>query len=104
MSAKTDYPVVIYTKRSKIKPYNKRTVLKAICMYSKWHYSNVSPAPCAQLFKARMHHGTQFLIDMFVLSEVYIKHFPIFAMHKLRTDIMHVLNSCPNYRILYEDN
>lgn len=85
-------------------PYNKATVLRAICMYSKWHFPMISPAPVSQLFKARLRHGTQFLIDMLIATETYMHHWPIYAMHKARVDIIYVLNQCPNFRLLYEDN
>lgn len=90
--------------RHTLKPYDKAMVLRAICMYSKWRYVNMMPIPVTHLFRARIRHGTQFIIDMFIATETYMNHWPNYAMHKARVDIIHVLNQCPNYRLLYEDN
>lgn len=82
-----------------LKPYNKKELLQVLCLYSKWHFRQETQQ---LLFRARAVFGTQFLLDLFILTEQYMNHWPTFAMHNVRKEIVHVLNQCPNFRLLYE--
>ena len=91
--------------KHKTRYYTKIALLRALCMYSKHfgqHYQHFHARN--ELMRARLYHGQQFLIDLFVLSEVYMNHFPTFAMHKVRSDITWILNMLPDYRLKYEEN
>src|SRR4051812_17048789 len=91
--------ITTYKNKQPLKSYTKRDVLKVLCLYSKWHCpfgSEMLKVYLSKLrsaiFKARCEFGTQFLLDLFIMTEVYMNHWPCFAMHQVRADITYVLN------------
>lgn len=103
MLALPDYTKPAQTYKKVLKPYGKKDLLKALTKYNKHNFVPSRTENRSFLYLKRDAYGTQFLIDLFILTEVYIKHFPKYSMHKCRADITYILNTNPNYRILYED-
>ncbi len=102
--------MLTYRGKNVLKPYDRKNLLQVLCLYSKWHcptgteqmkeyFTKVRSA----LFKARCDYGTQFLLELFLMTEEYIKHWPNFAFHITRNHIIHVMNQCPDFRIRYEE-
>lgn len=83
--------------------YDKRDVLRFMLLYHKqFAHAAKTGFKLGQLAKARNNYGVQFLLDLYLLSEVYIHHFPKIDIPSLRKDTTTILNSCPRYRLMYE--
>lgn len=89
--------------RPKFRNYNKQTVLKALLMYHKLHKQRFEVTRLNNLYTARNRFGTQFLLDLFVFTELYIKHWPIVDIPKCREDLVTVLNNLPDFRLQFEE-
>ena len=87
----------------KFRNYTKHALLKALCMYHKNHRDSYRLTKMRNLYEARRRFGTQFLIDLFVFTEIYIKHWPTVDIPECREDLIKVLNNVPDFRILYEE-
>lgn len=83
--------------------YNGITVLKALSLY---HYSRQDMVGTNrnQLIHLRYKHGQQFLIDLFIMTEVCISHLQDIDIKYCRRDITAILNDIPDYRLKYERN
>lgn len=102
--------MITYKGKNVLKPYTKKELLQVLCLYSKWHCpAGAEPMKeylikvRSALFKARCEYGTQFLLDLFLMTEQYMKHWPCYALHITRAHILYVMNQCPNFRVLYEE-
>lgn len=91
------------TSGHKLVYYNNITVLKTLSAYNIKHKDKIA-LNLNKLMHMRYTHGTQFLIDLFIMSEVHIKHIVYIDIKSLRKDIVHILNQIPEYRIKYETN
>ncbi len=102
--------MLTYRGKNVLKPYTRRELLQVLALYSKWHCPRGTEMikqyliECrTALFRARVDYGTQFLLDLFLITEEYMKHWPTYAFHVARAHITYVMNQCPDYRILYEE-
>ena len=86
--------------KHELKKYNKVTVLRVLAVYK--NPKAINWGTLAKLYSLRISYGTQFLLDLFVASEIYITHYPSLDVRMLRKEITTVLSQIPDYALKHE--
>lgn len=79
--------------------YSKVTVLRRLLAYRRHKLDGTTQS---RLHYFRYRYGVQFLIDLFVFTELYMSHYSYIDMVKCREEITYTLKQLPEYRIKYE--
>jgi hypothetical protein len=84
-----------------LEPYTRRLLLQAVAMYHPKQFYVMKHS--IALHQARKAYGTQFLIDLFVISEEMIAHWPKYKIQEMRRDITTCLYYKPDERLHREE-